>query len=63
MEMKIKNTLYAIVGIQFVIGIAMWFVSLSAPIAEQGIWGLLLSADLILSGLLLLIIMKHVAGV
>jgi hypothetical protein len=61
--MKVRNILYTIVGIQFVIGFAMWFVSLSAPINEQGIWGLLFSIDLILSGLLLLIIMRHVAGV
>jgi len=57
--MKVKNVMYAIVVIQFVIAFSMWYVSLSAVHGYQTIWTILLALDLILLSLLFMIYLRY----
>lgn len=57
--MKIDLLLYLIVAIQFVIALAMWYVSLTAITNYQTIWTVLLSLSLILMSLLFIVYLKH----
>jgi len=57
--MKVKNVMYAIVVIQFVIAFFMWYVSLSAVQGYQTIWTILLALDLILLSLLFMIYLRY----
>ncbi|OWP55566.1 MAG: hypothetical protein B2I17_09335 [Thermoplasmatales archaeon B_DKE] len=57
--MKINFILYLIVAIQFVIAIAMWYVSITAMNNYETIWTVLLSLNLILMSLLFLVFLRH----
>jgi hypothetical protein len=57
--MKVKNVMYAIVVIQFVIAFSMWYVSLSAIRDYQTVWTILLALELILLSLLFMIYLRY----
>lgn len=57
--MKIKNILYAIIMVQFVIAFSMWYVSLTAMAGYQTIWTILLALELILLSLLFMVYLRY----
>lgn len=57
--MKVKNILYAIITVQFVIALSMWYVSLSAMAGYQTIWTILLALELILLSLLFMVYLRY----
>jgi hypothetical protein len=57
--MKVKNVMYAMVVLQFVIAFFMWYVSLSAVHDYQTIWTILLALELILLSLLFMIYLRY----
>ncbi len=57
--MKVKNILYAIIAVQFVIAFSMWYVSLSAMAGYQTIWTILLALELILLSLLFMVYLRY----
>jgi hypothetical protein len=57
--MKVKNILYAIIAVQFVIALSMWYVSLSAMAGYQTIWTILLALELILLSLLFMVYLRY----
>ncbi len=57
--MKVKNILYAIIAVQFVIAFSMWYVSLAAMAGYQTIWTILLALELILLSLLFMVYLRY----
>lgn len=57
--MKVKNVLYGIVGLQFIIAALMWYVSISATGNYQTVWGILLVLELILMSLLIMVFLRY----
>ncbi len=57
--MQVKNVLYGIVGLQFIIAALMWYVSISATGNYQTVWGILLILELILMSLLIMVFLRY----
>ncbi|KAA8922868.1 hypothetical protein [Thermoplasma sp.] len=53
------KAVYSIGGLQFVIAIVLWIIALSNSTGDQRIWAVVFAIDLILSGAIAFIIMRH----
>lgn len=54
--------MYLIAGIQFLIAIAMWYISLTGAVRYQGDWAVLLGVELLLSAFIILSGIRYFAG-
>lgn len=57
--MRATGIISAIIGIQLVIDVFMWYFALANPYSYQGYWAVLLAANIILLSLVMLVILRQ----
>ncbi len=54
--------LYPVVAVQFVIALAMWYISLTNPVGYQSEWAILLAVELFLLAIVILSAIRYFVG-
>ncbi|PYB67824.1 hypothetical protein DMB44_07245 [Thermoplasma sp. Kam2015] len=53
------KAVYSIGGLQLIIAVVLWIIALSNSTGDQRVWAVVFAVDLILSGVIAFIIMRH----